>query len=136
MHPEKEKVRIRIEGKGGDNGDIPDCQAFVKKGMVRSIDRTFDMKAKAEAWAKVTESEMARGVFVPRKELKNNDSFRSSGAIRKKVMIHKKGFQEKAILKNMVAHLLAKGSLAAIQGEDIAADRDARLKGSLRTPFG
>ena len=42
-------------------------QALVKKKGFGQIARTFDTKAAAEAWAKVTESEMVRGVFIPRK---------------------------------------------------------------------
>ena len=46
-------------------------QALVKKKGFGQIARTFDTKAAAEAWEKVTEAELVRGVFVSRKEAEN-----------------------------------------------------------------
>jgi len=43
-------------------------QALVKKKGFGQIARTFDTKGEAEAWAKVIEAEMVRGVYLSQKE--------------------------------------------------------------------
>ena len=43
-------------------------QALVKKKGFGQIGRTFDTKGEAEAWAKIIEAEMVRGVYFSRKE--------------------------------------------------------------------
>ncbi len=98
-----------------------------KKGFSR-ISRTFDTKGEAEAWAKVTESEMVRGVFVSRKEAENTTLSEALDRYEKEITVHKKGFQEKAILRKWRSHPLSKRFLVSIQGKDIAEYRDERLK--------
>jgi len=98
-----------------------------KKGFKRLF-RTFDTKAEAEAWAKVTESEMVRGVFVSRTEAENTTLSEALDRYEREVTSKKKGFQERAIIRKWKFHPLANRSLASIQGKDIAAYRDQRLK--------
>ncbi len=43
-------------------------QALVRRRGCPQQTQTFDTKVKAQAWASVLESEMARGVFVSRAE--------------------------------------------------------------------
>ncbi len=47
-----------------------DCQweAQIRKKGFAHVNKTFNTRAKAELWAKTTESEMGRGVFVDRTE--------------------------------------------------------------------
>jgi len=44
---------------------------LIKKKGLPQIGRTFETKDEAEAWTKVTESEVVRGVFVSHKEAEN-----------------------------------------------------------------
>jgi len=97
-----------------------------KKGFKR-LSRTFDTKADAEAWAKVTESEMVRGVFVSRVESENTTLSEALDRYEREVTSKKKGFQERAIIKKWKLHPLAQRSIASIQGKDMAAYRDQRL---------
>ena len=46
-------------------------QVRIRKKGYPSQTRTFDTKAEAEVWATTVESEMARGIFVSRKEAEN-----------------------------------------------------------------
>ena len=104
-------------------------QALVKKKGFGQIARTFDTKAAAEAWAKVTESEMTRGVFVTRKESENTTLDEALGRYEREVTPSKKGrVQELSRLRILKNSFLANRSLASIQGKDIARYRDDRLK--------
>ena len=99
-----------------------------RKGFDR-ITRTFDTKGEAEAWARLIESEMDRGVFVSRQEAENTmlseaiDRYISEILPLKK-QLHRETNRALALKKS----LLAKRSLASIQGKDIAEYRDNRLK--------
>ena len=104
-------------------------QALVKKKGFGQIARTFDTKAAAEAWAKVTESEMVRGIFIPRKEAENTTLFEALDRYEREVSSTKKGHRrEKTRISIWKNHSLAKRVLASIRGNDMAAHRDDRLK--------
>ena len=66
-------------------------QALVKKKGFGQIARTFDTKAAAEAWAKVTEAELVRGVFVSRKEAENTTLSEALDRYEREVSSTKKG---------------------------------------------
>ena len=101
---------------------------ITKRGFPR-VTRTFDTKSDAEAWASVAESEMVRGVFVSRKEAENTTLSEAMDRYEREIVIEKKGaVQEKSRVRIWKNSNLANKSLAAIQGKDIAAYRDARLK--------
>ena len=104
-------------------------QALVKKKGFGQIARTFDTKAAAEAWAKITESEMVRGVFVSRKEAENTTLSETLDRYEREVSSTKKGHRrEKTRITIWKNHSLAKRVLASIRGNDIASYRDERLK--------
>ena len=90
--------------------------------------KTFNNKADAEKWARLVEAEMDRGVFIPRKEAENTTLSEALDRYEREVTIHKKGFQEKALIKKWKTHPLAARFLTSIQGKDIATYRDSRLK--------
>ena len=91
--------------------------------------RTFETRTDAEAWAKITESEMVRGVFVSRKEAENTTLDEALDRYEREVSSKKKGYgREKTRIRNWKANDLAKRSLASIRGSDIAKYRDARIK--------
>ncbi len=99
-----------------------------KKGYSR-ISRTFDTKTQAEAWAKVTEAEMVRGHFVSRKEAESTTLSEALDRYEREIIVEKKGaVQEKSRIRIWKRSPLAKRFLAQVQGKDVAAYRDARLK--------
>ena len=104
-------------------------QALVKKKGFGQIARTFDTKAAAEAWAKVTEAELVRGVFVSRKEAENTTLSEALDRYEREVSSTKKGHRrEKTRISIWKNHPLAKRVLASIRGNDMAIYRDDRLK--------
>ena len=99
-----------------------------KKGFPR-ISRTFDTKGEAETWAATVESEIGRGVFVSRKEAENTTLAEALDRYEREVSSEKKGKRrEKSRIDRWRIHPVGKRPLAQIQGKDIAAYRDARLK--------
>lgn len=98
-----------------------------KKGFAR-ISRTFDTKAEAEAWAKVTESEMVRGVFVSRHEAENTTLSDALDRYLLEVSVHKKSHRTEKIYAGTWKKTFGSRSIASISSTDIAKYRDNRLK--------
>ena len=104
-------------------------QALVKKKGFGQIGRTFDTKAEAEAWAKIVEAEMVRGVFFSRKEAESTTLSEALDRYEREVSSTKKGYlQEKKRIRAWKSHPLGKRFLASIQGKDFALYRDERIK--------
>ena len=66
-------------------------QVRVRRRGHGSQTKTFVTKAEAEAWAAVVESEMARGVFVSRKEAENTTLSEALARYEREVIPAKKG---------------------------------------------
>ena len=99
-----------------------------RKGFDR-LYRTFDTKAEAETWAATVESKMGRGVFVSQKESENTTLKDALDRYEREITPTKKGARQESMkLRIWRRTELAKRSLASIQGKDIAAYRDLRLK--------
>lgn len=91
--------------------------------------RTFDTKAQAEAWARVVESEMDRGIFVDRTEAERTTLHEALERYLREVTPHKKGAKQEATrIKALLQRPLTQFFLANIRGADIAAYRDARAQ--------
>jgi integrase len=104
-------------------------EATVQKKGIGRISRTFDTRTDAEAWAKITESELVRGVFIPRKEAESTTLSEALDRYEKEVSSAKKGHRrEKTRIVLWKTHTLAKRVLAGIRGNDLATYRDERLK--------
>ena len=103
-------------------------QVLVRRKGYPTQSKSFKRRLDADAWAREVEAEMDRGVFASRKEAENTTLSDALDRYEREVTIHKKGFQEKALIKKWKSHPLAIRSLLSIQGKDIAAYRDARLK--------
>lgn len=100
---------------------------ITRKGYPR-VSRTFDTKAEAEAWATIAESEMARGVFIDRREAEATTLAEALDRYEREVTSAKKGAsQERKRIAAWKRHPLAMRSLASIRGVDLAEWRDARL---------
>ena len=99
-----------------------------RKGFER-LSRTFDTRVDAETWARQIESEIDRGVFVSRKEAENTTLSEALDRYEREIIVEKKGaVQEKSRIRIWKRSPLAKRFLAQVQGKDVAAYRDARLK--------
>ena len=104
-------------------------QALVKKKGFGQIARTFDTKGEAEAWAKVIESEMVRGVYLSQKESETTTLDKALDRYEREVSSGKKGHRrEKTRITVWKNHPLAKRFLASIRGSDMASYRDERIK--------
>lgn len=90
--------------------------------------RTFDLKADAEVWARVIESEMDRGVFVSRAEAERTTLREALDRYEQEVSRVKRGWKAECYkLNSLRASNLADYYLANIRGADIARWRDAFL---------
>ena len=99
-----------------------------KKGFPR-ISRTFDTKGEAETWAATVESEMGRGIFVSRKESENTTLSEALDRYISEILPLKKQLRRETSRANALKRWpISKRSLAQIQGKDIAAFRDERIK--------
>lgn len=101
-----------------------------KKGF-NPVTKTFNTRIEAENWAKITESEMVRGVFTDRSEAEATTLLEALDRYEREVSILKDGYeQEKYRIGIWRADSLAKRSLASLRSADFAKWRDNRLKQS------
>ena len=99
-----------------------------KKGIAR-ISRTFDTKAEAEEWAKLTEADMAKGLAVRKKESEGTTFSEALERYRTEISSTKRGAsQESSRINILQKSVLANRALSTIHGKDIASYRDERLK--------
>lgn len=104
-------------------------EAQIRRRGYPAQSKTFDIKAEAEAWAKMIESEMSRGVWVSRSEAEATTLYEALIRYEEEVSPAKKGAaQESSILRTFKAVDLAKRPLASIRSADVAKLRDEWLK--------
>ncbi len=109
-----------------DNGK---WQAKIRKRGAQES-RVFDSYDDAVAWAAITESEIVRGVFIPREEAERTTLKSALERYLAEVTVGKKGADQETYRINgtWLKDKLARKSLAALSGADFAAWRDTRLK--------
>ncbi|MBR7945372.1 integrase [Burkholderia cenocepacia] len=104
-------------------------RAQVRRRGYPAQSKTFETKAEAEAWAKMIESEMSRGVWVSRSEAEATTLYEALERYEEEISATKKGaVQEQSVLKSCKALDLARRPLASIRSSDIATLRDEWLK--------
>ncbi len=104
-------------------------EAQIRRRGYPSQSKTFETKAEAEAWAKMIESEMSRGVWMNRSEAEATTLYEALVRYEEEISPAKKGAaQESSILKTCKAIDLAKRPLASIRSADVAKLRDEWLK--------
>ncbi|MBF3712072.1 site-specific integrase [Burkholderia pseudomallei] len=104
-------------------------RAQVRRHGYPAQSKTFNTKAEAEAWAKMIESEMARGVWVSRSEAEATTLYEALRRYEEEISLAKKGSaQESSVIKTCKAVDLAKRPLATIRSADVAKLRDVWLK--------
>lgn len=104
-------------------------QARIRIKGVAEVAKTFSSRQDAEAWAKVTEAEIIRGVFIKRSDAERTTLGEALDKYAKEVTPKKRGaYQELHRINAWNRDKLAKKSLASLRGVDFATWRDNRLK--------
>lgn len=104
-------------------------RAQIRKHGFPPLSKTFTTKAEAEAWAKMNESEMARGVWVSRGEAEATTLGEALERYEAEVTPKKKSAAgERSFLRIWRGIALAKRSLASIRSADVAKLRDTWLQ--------
>lgn len=90
--------------------------------------KTFNTRIEAETWARAVENEMDRGIFVSRAEAESTTLKEALERYQREVTPRKRGAeQEKYRIRALLAHKLAKRSLAGVRGAEVAKFRDERI---------
>ena len=109
-------------------GDLQ-WQVKVRRRGFPSQSRTFDTKAQADAWARMVEGEMDRGVFVDRSEYEKTTFLEALDRYEREVAILKKGYpQEKYKIAYWRRTPFAGRYLVGLRPTDLAVWRDEHLK--------
>ena len=104
-------------------------QARVRIKGQATIEKSFLTRADAEAWSKVTESEIIRGVFIKRTDAERTTLREALERYEREITPGKRGADvEQMRINSWKADKLAYKSLAALRSTDFAHWRDARLK--------
>jgi integrase len=103
-------------------------QAKVRRRGFSAVTNTFETKARAERWARLVESEIDEGSFVPRGEAESTTLGQALNRYLQEITPQKKGAKQEANrIRQWLEHPLSKRFLTNIRGNDIAAYRDERL---------
>ncbi|MHB8368836.1 MAG: site-specific integrase [Leptospirales bacterium] len=104
-------------------------QASIRRKGLPAQHKTFDTKEGAIRWARELESAIDRGVYHPQKEAERTTLAEALERYEREVIPAKKGAKQELVrIRRWKQSLLAPRFLASIQGKDIAAYRDERLK--------
>lgn len=90
--------------------------------------KTFNTKAEAEAWAKMTESEMLRGVWISRSEAEQTLFREALQRYQEEVVPQKKSAKQITSQIRLLTSHLGNYALASLSSSVIARFRDQRLK--------
>ena len=117
--------------KGLDENDKPvviGYQATIRKRGFPTQTKTFRTKRDAERWARQVESEMERGVFVPRAESERTTINALMDRYAREVLPTQKGGHREVSRVKHIKVGLGQYALAALTSSLVADYRDARLK--------
>lgn len=104
-------------------------RAQIRRHGFPPLSKTFTTKAEAEAWAKMNESEMARGIWVSRGEAEATTLHEALERYEQEVTPGKKSAAgERSFLRIWRATPMATRPLASIRSADVAKLRDTWLK--------
>ncbi len=99
-----------------------------------ALTKTFITRRDAEQWARLTESELERGLYICPAEAQRTTLADALDRYKREVSIHKKSHSvEKYYIQHWKVSKLAPLALSAIRGSDVAQYRDKRLKAGLST---
>lgn len=104
-------------------------RAQVRKRGFPEQSKTFETKAEAEAWSRMIESEMARGVWLDRSEAESTTLRELLDRYEQEVSPRKRSFEREVSFLNTWRRTdLAARMVARIRGSDVAALRDRWLR--------
>ncbi len=104
-------------------------QVQIRKQGYQTISKSFSKKADADIWARITESEMDRGVFIDRSEAERTTLSEILTRYLREVSIHKLGFKpEQSRINGLLNHPLSSRFLATLKSSDFATYREDRLR--------
>jgi integrase len=116
-------------------------QARVRIKGQAPIEKSFSSKTDAEAWGKITESEMIRGVFIKRTDAERTTLSEALDRYEREITPSKRSAEaEQGRIKAWKKYSLCSKSLASLRSTDFAQWRDMRLKtvkpGTVRRDLG
>ena len=98
------------------------------------LTKSFLTRQDADKWARLTESELERGLYICPAEAQRTTLADALDRYKREVSIHKKSHcVEKYYIQHWQGSKLAPLALSAIRGSDVAQYRDKRLKAGLST---
>jgi integrase len=104
-------------------------QAQIRRIGFPPLSKHFSTSSEAKAWARETESEMDRGLFVDRSEAERTTLEDILKRYRNEVTPSKRGCkQEKSRINVILNHPITRRSLASLRSSDFATYRDERLQ--------
>lgn len=103
-------------------------QVQIRKQGYQPISKRFEKKADADVWARITESEMDRGVFIDRSEAERTTLAYILLRYLAEVSVRKLGFiQERSRINGLLSRPISSRLLATLKSSDFAAYRESRL---------
>lgn len=102
-------------------------QAIVKRKGFPLTSKTFEARRDAEVWSRTIESEMDRGLYLPRNDAEETLLQDLIDRYRRDILPSKRGKSFEPALR-MLEQRLGRYSLAAITPKEVARFRDSRLK--------
>lgn len=103
-------------------------QVQIRKQGYQPISKRFEKKTDADIWARITESEMDRGVFIDRSEAERTTLAYILHRYLAEVSVRKLGFiQERSRINGLLSRPISTRLLATLKSSDFAAYRESRL---------
>lgn len=107
-------------------------EAQVRKQGHDPKTKTFTLKADAEAWARIIESEMERGTYIDQSASQQTSFADCLERYGKEVSVTKKGAtQEYSIIRQWLSLPITKKSIGSIKSKDLSKQRDTWLSSGL-----
>ncbi|MBB6317296.1 hypothetical protein [Paraburkholderia tropica] len=113
-------------------GDLQWQARVRRKGYPVQI-KTFNTRAEAEAWARLIESEIDRGVFVSRAEAESTTLAEALDRYDREIAASKKGYvQEASLLRMWKSTVIASRPMACSAGRTASKRHQCSVAGSAR----
>lgn len=104
-------------------------QAIIRRRGYPTQIQTFETRAEAESWARITEAKMDTGHFQDRREIENTTLGQLLQRYVEEVSVKKKGYvAERNRILQLQRHPLAQRPLSSLRAKDFTQYRNERLK--------
>lgn len=103
-------------------------QVQIRKLGYQTVSKRFERKSDADIWARITESEMDRGVYIDRSEAEKTTLADILKRYLAENSVRKLGFKpEQSRINGLLNHSISTRFLASLKSSDFAAYRESRL---------